>query len=232
MGWYFELKELLLGFRGVTEKGGDPQQRSWGLTGRTRAQEEAPRQLLDERHARREPSLQPTALGSYPGAAGQVNHSFTQFHFSSLSVPVGPGCPTNPTAELRRGTERHVLMLMEARPLQTHQGLSRMQRLKSPTVKAAETTCPASRGGSTSFLFQINAYIKQRDKQQSISNVLSALASLSQSPGPDLFTQTYKLPTGRLTRGSTCKRYRGGTLLAVGTVSWKNWLLFQKHYFA
>lgn len=28
MGWYLELKELLLQFRGMTEKGGDPQQDS------------------------------------------------------------------------------------------------------------------------------------------------------------------------------------------------------------
>lgn len=38
-GWYLE---LLMEFRGMTEKE-DPQKHSWGLIGRTRAEEETPK---------------------------------------------------------------------------------------------------------------------------------------------------------------------------------------------
>lgn len=69
---------------------------------------------------------------------GQVN-SLAKLHSSSLSVPAGAGGPTNPTAELRRGTESHVLVLTQVEPRYIHQGLFQMQRPKSPMGNAADT---------------------------------------------------------------------------------------------
>lgn len=89
---------------------------------------------------------------------GQVNHSLTRFHFSSLSVPVGPGCPTNSTAELRRGTECHILMLIEVGPLQIHQGLSQMQRLKSPNSESCRDNA-SNKQGRENFVSVSDQYL-------------------------------------------------------------------------
>lgn len=92
-----------LEFWGMTEKEAEPQPLPLGTHGedKSKGANSQDSSLLSDM-SEGTPDCRPQLLDRTLLQPDQVNHLLMRFHSSSLTVPVGPGCPTHLTAELRQ----------------------------------------------------------------------------------------------------------------------------------